>query len=117
MEWRVVVKFGNRESEYTVTADGYYDAKIGGLSRFLEENKIPGRPWEFLSSKKGLFEVSARGGVDKRALPKVPVTVQYYLEQVVKLKKMIRKGGLDSDAKREAVRLLMKLEGVLSGQV
>lgn len=116
MEWEVTVKFGSIESVYKVTAPRYHEARIEGLTLFLRENKIPGRPWEYLSSKKGMIEVKVRSLVDKRREPRQPMSVQYYLEQIARLRKMIREDSLSPNIKKEAVRLLIKLGEVLSGK-
>ena len=113
MEYKVSVKYGNLGAEYTVSASGYYDARVKGLTLFLEENRLPGAPWEYLSVKRGVIEVSANASVDGRKTPEQPVSVPYYLEQVTKLKGIVRKNGLDEDTKREVVGLLIKLEEVL----
>ena len=70
--WTVYVKMEGVEGEYEVAAFKGYDARITGLAKFLEEQNIPGRPYEYLWGKKrGLIEVRLRKHGDKRRLPRV----------------------------------------------
>ena len=115
MEWEVTVKMDTREAVYTLTAPRYYDARKTGLEMFLRENKIPGRSWEYFSTKKGLIEVSARSLQDRRKEREAPEK-EYYLEQVEYLRKALRESKFDRDTKRKGTQLLLKLKGVLDGE-
>ena len=115
MEWEVTVKMDTKEAVYILTAPKYYDARKKGLELFLREYKIPGRPWEYFSTKKGLIEVSVRSLQDRRKERETPQK-DYYLDQVEYLRKSLRESELDSKTKGESTKLLLKLREVLSGK-
>ncbi len=118
MEWVVTCKMGNLETTYDpIEAGRYYDARIKGLSRFLIDNRIPGRPWEYLSKKRGIIEVIVRTKEDSRKEPRRTYELDYFLEQSDKLKEQIRDSPLDTSVKRESVKLLRNLGKVLSGEI
>lgn len=66
LKWTVTVKMDSTEGVYEVEALRYYDAKVKGLTKFLDENNIPGRPYEYLSTKSGLVEIHVQCHIDRR---------------------------------------------------
>ena len=109
----VTLKFNGCERTYPIEADSYYAAKIEALGLFLEEFKIPGKPFEYLTRKKGLIEITARSAVDRRTFSREGPQPQFYTEQVEKLRKWIREGSLPEKTKTKATKLLLQLGEVL----
>ena len=116
LEWVVTCKMNGLERVYDITADRYYGAKIKAVSQFLVENRIPGRPWEYLSGKRGLIEVSVQSKNDSRKEPRRTYELDYFLEQAVRLKEQVRDSKLSDATKKDAVRLLRNLRAVLNGE-
>ncbi len=115
MDWEVTIRMGSSIGSYTVTAPKYYEAKIKGLSLFLVEFRIPGRPYEFLTSKKNLVEVGVRALEDRRRGAKEAPRLNFYLDQVDTLGKLIRLSELNREAKTKSIGLLYDLREVLVG--
>lgn len=111
----VTLRFNGHEKTYSIESDTHYAARVEALGRFLEEFKIPGRPIEYLTRKKGLIEIGVRAAVDRRTLNKEgPPPAQFYTEQVDRLRKGIRESTFPEKVKIRATKLLLELEGVLS---
>jgi len=116
MDWEVTVQMNGMGSSYLVTAPKYYEAKVKGLSRFLEEYQIPGRPYEFLTSKRELVQVKVKALEDRRRGTREAPGLTFYLDQVESLKKFIRTSEtLDWDTKTRSVELLRDLVRTLKG--
>ncbi len=70
--WIVVIKFETTESRYEVPADRYYAAKIKGVAMFLEEHRLEGRPYQYVTgTRKDLLEIEVKAGIDHRSGAKV----------------------------------------------
>ena len=110
MDWEVRVKANSKEAVYTLAAPRYYDARKKGVELFLKENKIPGSPWEYFTTKKGLVEASVRSLRDRRR--EIPEK-EFYVEQVEYLRKLLRESKLDSDVREKGTKLLIQLRKVL----
>ena len=116
MDWVVTCKMNGLEATYDpIVADRYYDARVKGINQFLIENRIPGRPWEYISKKRGVIEVTVRTKEDSRKDPRRTYELDYFLEQAGKLKDQIRDSTLSTTVKRESVKLLRNLREVLDG--
>ncbi len=115
MNWTVQIKLGRHVGSYSVTASKYYEAKIEALKLFLQEFKIPGKAYEFLTTKKDLVEVSVKSSEDRRMLTRETPTTDFYLSQVDMLIKSLRTGKLDRSVKKKGVGILYDLREVLSG--
>jgi len=111
----VTLRYDGYEKMYPIEADTHYGARIEALGKFLDEFKIPGRPVEFLTKKKGLIEIEVRSAVDRRTLTKEGPIPQFYSEQVERLRGWIREGDFPEETKVKATKLLLKLGEVLSG--
>lgn len=112
----VTLRYNGCEKTYSVESDTHYAARVEALGMFLEEFKIPGRPIEFLTRKKGLIEIGVRAAVDRRTLNREgPPPAQFYTEQVDRLRKWIRESNFPEEKKVKATELLLELEKVLSG--
>lgn len=117
MEYTVTCKLGNTESIYDVDAPGHYRAKIKALARFLVDHKIPGRPWEYLTShRRGMIGVSVQSKDDSRRKPRPGFELDYFLEQADKLKEQVRDSTLTDDQRKTVVKLLRDLRKVISGE-
>jgi len=112
----VTLRYGEYDKTYPIEADSYYAAKMEALGKFLEEFKIPGKPFEYLTRKKGLIEITARSSVDRRTFSREGPQPQFYTEQVERLRKWIREGDLPETTKVKATKLLLRLGEVLGGQ-
>lgn len=68
--WTVVIKRGKAEGVYKVKGPSRYTALTQGITLFLKENKLPGKPYEYLPGKTRSVdvEVSARCHQDKRRM-------------------------------------------------
>lgn len=117
MDFLVTVKKGQIEKAYEITTETYYAAKTEGVKRFLDDYKIPGKPWTYLTRKgKTLMSVS----VISKKLPKVEVptpTNKFYQEKTADFRKLVREGPLEEEIKVEATGLLLKLQEVFNGQL
>lgn len=113
MKWTVTVSRGSIEKTYEVTEDRYYAAKIEGIRQFLDENKIPGKPWEYISRRRGVLGVvvEAQTGSSKPSTP----TTQFYQEKVLDFRRLVREGPLNEDTKLKASDLLLQLQEVFNG--
>lgn len=111
----VTLRFDGYEKTYSIEAESHYDARMQALGKFLEEFKIPGRPVEFLTRKKGLIEITVRSAVDRRTFSREGPPPQFYTEQVDRLRRWIGKGDFPEVTKVKATKLLLKLGEVLSG--
>ena len=110
----VTLRHNSNEKTYPIESDTHYSARMEALGLFLEEFKIPGRPVEFLTTKKGLIGIEVRSAVDRRTFNKEGPTTQFYVEQVSKLRRWVRESTFPENKKVKATRLLLKLEGVLN---
>ena len=108
----VTLRYGKFEKTYPIEADSHYTARMEALTRFLEEFKIPGRPVEYLTKKKGLIEITVRSEVDRRTIPRDGPSPLFYVEQTIKFKRWVREGDLPKSKKTAAVKLLLQLEEV-----
>ena len=118
MEYLVTCKLDDIETPYEVEATGHYDAKVKALTRFLVDNKIPGRPWEYLTAKRrGMISVAVQSKDDSRRGSRPGFELDYFLEQADRLKDQVRESTLADTQKRTAVKLLRNLEKVLSGEI
>jgi len=114
LDWIVTVRKDDIEKSYEVTEDRYYSAKVEGISRFLDETKTPGRPWEYISRKRGILEVVVKEKVPTTKVSTSP-TIQFYQEKTVEFRKLVREGPLDEDTKLKASGLLLQLQEVFNG--
>ena len=112
----VTLRYNGYEKTYPIEADSHYAARMEALGKFLEEFKIPGRPVEYLTKKKGLIEIQVRSSVDRRTLPKDGPSTSFYVEQVDRLRRWVREGDLPKGVKVKATKLLLELSGVFSGE-
>ncbi len=114
MLWEVTVKYGSIEKTYPISADRDYGARMEAVGMFLEDNQLPGSAVEYVSGKKkGTFEIGVRSAVDRRRLSKFGPSVEFFSEQISKMRRWIREGEFSEKTKNEATRLLLELEGVL----
>lgn len=110
----VTLRHNGNERTYPIESETHYAARMSALGLFLEEFKIPGRPVEYLTTKKGVIGIEVKSAVDRRTFSKEGPTTQFYAEQVSKLRRWVRESSFPEEKKVEATRLLLKLEGVLS---
>ena len=113
MDWEVTVALNSHSKTYSISADKYYQAKVTGLANYMSEFSIPGRPYTFLHSKKGLLNISVKCLVDSRTVSKV-VTREFYLDQIESLKKSLRVSNLGESIVSKASGHLQKASEVLS---
>lgn len=113
--WEVTCRLDTARSVYAVSAARYYEAQIKGLRLFLEEYKIPGKPWEYLTTKKGVIEVSVALLKERKDGTRKALDVSFYYGQIDTLRRLIRTGDFRPDVKKKAGLLLLKLKDVLSG--
>lgn len=111
----VTLRYNGYEKSYPIEADSHYAARMEALGKFLEEFKIPGRPVEYLTRKKGLIEINVRSAVDRRTFTRDGPPTSFYTEQVGRLRKWVREGNFPDETKAKATRLLLKLGEVLGG--
>jgi len=110
----VTLRYGEIEKTYPIESDNHYAARMEALSKFLVEFKIPGRPVEYLTTKKGQIEISVKSAIDKRTIPRDGPSPLFYSGQVVKLRRWVREGDLPRRKKTKATELLLQLEEVFS---
>ena len=114
MEWEVTVKSGTREETYLVSAARDYRARVDAVGKFLEGSSLPGFASEYVSGKRrGILGISVKTAVDGRRLPRYGPSPGAFLEQVGRMRKLVREGELPEEKKAEVVVLLIKLEEVL----
>ena len=108
----VTLRYGTVEKTYPIESDNHYSARVEALAKFLEEFKIPGRPVEYLTTKKGSIEISVKSAVDRRTIPRDGPSPLFYIEQTIRLKRWVREGDLPGSKKTKATKLLLQLEEV-----
>ena len=109
----VTLRYNGNEKTYPIEADTHYAARVEALNKFLEDFKIPGKPVEYLTIKKGLIEITVRSAIDRRTFTREGPPASFYTEQVEKMRKWVREGDLPEGTKVKATKLLLKLEEVL----
>ena len=114
LPWTVTVKMDGKEGTYPVQAVSRVTAKLRAIDLFLQEFRIPGKAWQFLRKKKHLIEVTTKCLVDGRVVKPLSA-VSFYIDQVQKLRNLVRQSRLDDSSKRELTRHLIQMEGVLDG--
>jgi len=111
----VTLRYGSNEKTYQIESDTHYGARVVALGMFLEEFKIPGRPVEYVTRKKGLIEITVRSAVDRRTFGRDEAQPEFYVEQVERLRQWVREGPLSEGKKVKATELLLDLVEVLGG--
>lgn len=109
----VTLRYDGYEKTYPVESETHYSARMEALGKFLEEFKIPGRPVEYLTRKKGLISIEVKSAVDRRTFSKDGPPTLFYTEQVEKLRRWVRESSFPEKKKTQATKLLLELEGVL----
>lgn len=114
MDWTVTVRKGDLSGIYEVSAERYYQAKVAGITLFLKENKIPGKPYIYLTSKKNELEVEVKTKVDRRVGERPMSSNEYFMEQIDNLLTSIRTSNLVDTCKDEASKFLQRAKEVIS---
>jgi hypothetical protein len=81
--WLVTCSFQKYEKTYPVTAKSYYKARVTALYLFLQEFSIPGRPWEFVTSKKGVISYTVRSTSRRKGISESTFSEDYYLQTLI----------------------------------
>ena len=58
--WIVTCTFQSNTKSYPVVGKSFYQARVGALALFLKDFNIPGRPWEYVTSKSGLIRLEVK---------------------------------------------------------
>lgn len=114
MDWTVIVKKDSLSGTYEVSAERYYQAKVAGITLFLKENKIPGKPYLYLTAKKNELEVEVRTKVDRRVGERPLSSNEYFMEQIDNLLTSIRTSTLGDKCKDTASEFLQRAKEVIS---
>ena len=109
----VSLRFSTYEKSYSIESDTHYGARVIALGKFLEEFKIPGKPVEFLTKKKGLIEITVRSEMDGRTADRSEPSTEFYLGKVESLRKQIRESSLPEEKKVVATKHLLALSSLL----
>ena len=101
--WTVDVALGPYQGVYKVSASRYYDAKSRALEMFLEEFKVPGKPYEYLSTKRLLVSIEVKSETDRRTGTKAVVDSKALVGQLGNLKDLVNWSDIPV-AKRNLVK-------------
>lgn len=112
MLWDVTVSLEKNEKTYCIEAERDYGARLEALKRFQEEFRIAGNPVEYLTKRRGYFNIVVRSAFDKRKQPRSSNSSDpsFYIEQVGRIMKLVRESSLQEEDKVKAGNLLSELE-------
>lgn len=113
MNWEVTIKQGEVEKTYPISEESPYSAKVSAARKFLEDFEIPGTPSK-LATDTINTQISVRSLEDKRKV-RSSYNSKFYVDQIDRLRRLVRQGDMDGSTKEKATRLLFDLREVLGG--
>jgi len=69
-KWTITIRWKDIEKVYSIATVRVYDAKIKALSKFIRDNNVDGKPYQFLGKRRNEVEISIRSSLDRRTLPR-----------------------------------------------
>lgn len=80
----VTCSFQTYQKSYPVTAKSYYKARVTALQLFLSEFNIPGRPWEYVTTKRGVIYFTVQSMAPRKGTTIVSTfSEDYYLQTLI----------------------------------
>ena len=107
--WQINCHVGKFDGTYPISAKTYYEARKRAVALFLKEFKLPGRPWEYLTTKKGAIDIQAVSLQPRKDVPVKILDVTFYQQQVDALRKLIRTGDFSQEKKKEIGTMLLTI--------
>jgi hypothetical protein len=114
-EWEVTIRMDGSKGVYKVVADRYYDVKSRALAQFVQEFKIPIKPYQFLTTKKHLVDISTRTLHDRRVGVRDVSPIEFYIQGIEDLRKAILFAeSIPEVARNSSAKFLIKAREALN---
>lgn len=81
--WIVTCTFQSNTKSYPVEGKSFYNARVNSLALFLAEFNIPGRPWEYVTSKSGVIRLEVKSMLPRKGTTVSTFSEDYYLQTLV----------------------------------
>lgn len=112
MQWQFCVREGRNNAVYTVEADRYYEGKIKALKEYLRENNIIDTPAKYLSENGKIVKVEGKC-LEPRRKVSGDKDRYFYLDQVDRLRRLVRECDFTSEERVKIVSLLSGIRRVI----
>jgi hypothetical protein len=80
--WIVTCTFQLYTKSYPVEGKSFYQARVNALALFLKEFNIPGRPWEYVTTRKGVIDYTVRSMLPRKGVTESTFSETDYLREL-----------------------------------